>query len=494
MDSKSVLSPPALRLWLAIRLASTVNTYPAVNNWPAAHNCPAVTPHDTKTIENKLIRLCELLYQFTPHVQMYISEFTNAHGVQLEISRSLTLFGGITALLDAIKQQLQKEEIYYNYRSAIAHTAQAAWLLCSTAAQSDNFIHQLDQQIRQYSPAQLRPVFHAQLQPLPLACLEEFPRIVIALQQTGFVSLGDLMQQLDTSGLRSFTKRFGHEFSQYLCDTLDISQDMQQPGLFSAPVPMFHPELQFIERIEMEFPVAQLDLLQPALALLLQKLGEHLQRRQHQCQMIEWQLISIYQERDLIRVHCDTPQQQGNLLLELSVIQLEQYAFRFAVDQLELHCPFTSPLHTQTGQLDFSQQSYSYKTTQDFTLTTAKLKARLGDSAIYKISYRDDHLPELSNHVISYQKTAWQVLPEKQQQALRPKWLLATPQHIEQTPAGLHWRGPLQLLAGPERIHTHWWDTPSARDYFIAQRHDGLRLWVFKDLQQQRWFVQGVFC
>ncbi len=482
MGSNSVLSPPALRLWLAIQLSNDTD------------NCQAAKLHGSKTIENKLIQLCELLYQFTPHVQLFISEFTHAHGVQLEISRSLTLFGGLTSLLDAIKLQLHSEDAYRNYRYAVAHTAQAAWLLCGSATQPDTFIQSLDQQLKQYAPAQLRSVFHAQLQPLPLTCLEEFPRIVIALQQTGFVSLGDIMQQLNTSGLRSLTKRFGHAFSQYLGDMLDISHDMQQPGLFSAPVPMFHPELPFIERIEMEFPVAQLDLLQPALSLLLQKLSDHLQRRQQQCQMIEWQLISIYHERELIRVYCDTPQQQGHLLLELSLIQLEQYEFRFAVDQLELHCPFSSPLQTQNYQLDFSQQSHNYKTTQDFTLTTAKLKARLGESAIYKISYRDDHLPERSNHVIGYQKAAWQVLPDMQQQALRPKWLLAAPQIVDQTPAGLHWRGLLQLLAGPERIHTHWWDTPSARDYFMAQRQDGLRLWIFKDLHQQRWFVQGVFC
>lgn len=478
MDIASVLSSPAVRLWLAIRLTEE---HPPANN------------SENNVAEKKLITLCETLYKFTPHLQIFMSEYTSAHGVILEISRSLALFGGVKKLLGNIHRKLQADERWQPYCFALGHTAQAAWLCCFLNQHEHSLAH-IEKLIEQNHAEQLRNFFHNQLQQLPITCLEDFPRTVITLKQTGFTSLGDIMQQIRVSGLRSFTNRFGHEFSHYLSDMLDISQDMQQPGLFSAPIPIFHPEVSFIERVDMEFPVAQLDLLQPGLEMLLQKLSGHLQQRQLQCQMIEWHLISIYQEREIIRVHCDTPQQHGNLLLDLSLIQLEQYAFRFAIDQLELHCPFTSPLQAAVYHLDFSRQSPSHKTTQDFTLTTAKLKARLGDSAIYKISYKDDHLPELSNDFISYQKAAYQTLPALQQQALRPKWLLASPQTVEQTDIGLHWRGKLQLLAGPERIHTHWWDTPTARDYFMAQRHDGLRVWIYKDFQQQRWFVHGIFC
>lgn len=480
MKRTSVLSPPPMRLWLAIRLAADEHA--------AQHIAEDF-------LEKKLMGLCESLYQFTPHLQIYISEYTQAHGVLLEISRSLTLFGGVKLLLQAVHQHLQslEDSSFHQYAYALAHSAQAAWL-CSFIEGQNQLLDSIEEIIQQHKADELRNFFRQQLQQLPVTLLEDFPRAVTALEQTGFITLGDVMQQIHASGLRSFTKRFGNEFSAYLSDMLDISQDLNQPGLFSAPVPLFQPETHFVERLDLEFPSTQLDLLEPGLELLLQKLSKYLHQRQHQCQMIEWHLISIYREREIVRVHCDTPQQQSQLLLDLSLIQLDQFAFRFAVDQLELHCPFTSPLQAQAYHLDFSQQAPSHKTTQDFALTTAKLKARLGNSAIYKISYRDDHLPELSNEVIGYQKSSWQVLPKAQQQALRPKWLLAHPQMIEQTLTGLHWKGKLQLLAGPERIHTHWWDTPSSRDYFMAQRQDGLRVWIYKDLQQQQWFVQGIFC
>ena len=71
--------------------------------------------------------------------------------------------------------------------------------------------------------------------------------------------------------------------------------------------------------------------------------------------------------------------------------------------------------------------------------------------------------------------------------------LFATPVAIEQRPQGLYWRGYLRLTLGPERIQGNWWNTPSARDYFLAQRHDHVRLWVFLDLHRQHWFVHGIF-
>ncbi|MHB8415885.1 MAG: Y-family DNA polymerase, partial [Acidiferrobacteraceae bacterium] len=50
------------------------------------------------------------------------------------------------------------------------------------------------------------------------------------------------------------------------------------------------------------------------------------------------------------------------------------------------------------------------------------------------------------------------------------------------------------LGAGPERIESGWWDGGDiARDYFIARDRSGARLWVFNDLHNGQWFLQGIF-
>ena len=52
----------------------------------------------------------------------------------------------------------------------------------------------------------------------------------------------------------------------------------------------------------------------------------------------------------------------------------------------------------------------------------------------------------------------------------RPVWLWPEPQPLHERAAGPLLDGrPLQLLAGPERIESGWWDDElAARDYFIA--------------------------
>jgi protein ImuB len=56
----------------------------------------------------------------------------------------------------------------------------------------------------------------------------------------------------------------------------------------------------------------------------------------------------------------------------------------------------------------------------------------------------------------------------------------------------------LQIVAGPERIETGWWDAGLAvRDYFIAQAGDGALVWIYCTRLPRAgpggWFLQGRF-
>jgi len=70
---------------------------------------------------------------------------------------------------------------------------------------------------------------------------------------------------------------------------------------------------------------------------------------------------------------------------------------------------------------------------------------------------------------------------------------LEKPVAIEKNNNDLFWRGQIRLLVGPERIQGQWWKKPTARDYFLAQRQDAVRLWIFHDLHNDQWYVQGIF-
>jgi protein ImuB len=79
--------------------------------------------------------------------------------------------------------------------------------------------------------------------------------------------------------------------------------------------------------------------------------------------------------------------------------------------------------------------------------------------------------------------------------ALRPFWLLPTPQPLDEIDAVPQRGGPLRLLAGPERIESGWWDGADvARDYFVALAPDRSLLWVYRSRRVPGgWFLHGLF-
>ena len=79
----------------------------------------------------------------------------------------------------------------------------------------------------------------------------------------------------------------------------------------------------------------------------------------------------------------------------------------------------------------------------------------------------------------------YNVQPETSWAQRRPYWLLYQPQPIE--------KKKLNLLGGPERIETGWWDAHAiCRDYYRAQLPDRSLCWVYRQPDQQ-WFIAGYF-
>jgi protein ImuB len=77
-------------------------------------------------------------------------------------------------------------------------------------------------------------------------------------------------------------------------------------------------------------------------------------------------------------------------------------------------------------------------------------------------------------------------------------WLLPTPEPLPERQLRPLLDGrPLQLLCGPERIESGWWDEALAeRDYFIAQADDGALVWIYRARLPSAgggWFLQGRF-
>jgi len=104
-----------------------------------------------------------------------------------------------------------------------------------------------------------------------------------------------------------------------------------------------------------------------------------------------------------------------------------------------------------------------------WTTLRERLRARLGDDAVYAIAPADDHRPE----------QAWRRTPlpgaikPGLESSPRPTWLL-------QRPIPLRDRAQ-RILAGPERVESGWWDGGDVRrDYYVVETGTGQRAWAFR--------------
>jgi protein ImuB len=118
-----------------------------------------------------------------------------------------------------------------------------------------------------------------------------------------------------------------------------------------------------------------------------------------------------------------------------------------------------------------------------------RLAARLGPGRVFGIALADDHRPE----------RGWKKPPVAARIAFdggtRPVWLLQRPQRLVAEAGKPTLQGRLELIAGPERIETGWWDgEPVNRDYFVAANPVGETYWVYRELREPAaWYVHGVF-
>jgi protein ImuB len=141
---------------------------------------------------------------------------------------------------------------------------------------------------------------------------------------------------------------------------------------------------------------------------------------------------------------------------------------------------------------------------EGLTRLIERLQARLGAEGVQRLALVADHRPErAASWAPALQSNAAQsVLSQASgSTAVRPLWLLREPLPLPEQ-ASRPWLDgtPLQLLAGPERIESGWWDGDlAARDYFIARADDGALVWVFRarlplsGSEGNGWFLQGRF-
>jgi protein ImuB len=389
--------------------------------------------------------------QFTPGVAI---EFPDA--VLLEVSGSLKLFGGLDSLLGRLRRGLT--EMGWSAMLAGAPTPRAAsWLVF---AGERKFIG---------STAELDPALAA----LPVEVLRREDENPEALEAIGIRTLGEL-RALPREGV---ARRFG----QGLLDDLDRAF-----GVLPDPRNFFVPPARFSAGIELSAEVTQAEALLFAARRLVVQLAGFLAARSGGVQRFVLRLGHRDRAATEIAIGLIAPSRDAEHFTLLLRERLSSLALAGPVRSVALEADDVVPLSGRNLGLLLEQG----KPPGDWEHLVERLRSRLGTEAVYGLALRAEHRPERA--VVVAEPGSRQSHPDFGE---RPFWLLERPRSLAEIGAVPHHEGPLELLAGPERIESGWWDGDDvARDYFVARTQSESLVWIYREWRREGgWYLHGVF-
>jgi len=411
-------------------------------------------------------RSAQVLHRCARYAQRFTSfvSIDPPNALLLEIKGSLRLFGSFEHLcvcLDAGWNELGIPA----YGAAAPSTLAALWLArCGERALIED-------------PAALT----GRLAELPIACTAWNADRLRLLRAMGVARLGELLR-LPRAGL---ARRLGEDA------ILDLDVALARRP---APRRAFVPRERFRDAFDFETEIESVAGLERAIEPVLARCVRFLRERQAGVQALA------------LRLRHRTAPTTG-LHLGLASVTGEYRRLRDVIAQrllrLELAAPvravelISGPLERLSAASLDAFGGLGNAGRDSAAQMIERLRARLGDDAVYGVSPIAEHRPEAaSRRVHELRRAAAPAVAGKggDESAPRPVWLLGEPLLLSGREDSCSLRRGLTLEQGPERIESGWWDGKGiARDYYVARRAHGARIWVFQERQSKRWYLHGVF-
>ncbi len=401
--------------------------------------CPELTLVDydaSATLRAKQL-LAAWAYRFSSQVSL---AFPGA--LVLEVQRSFSALGAWAVIQAQLRIELQ--QLGFQHRIALAPSATAAWVL---AGYQDGLALLCAHSVRQ-ALAKV-PITQARL---PQA-------VASALAQIGLNTLAKVLA-LPRAALG---KRYGAEVLTHLDRLLGQAPEV---------LPLYLPQDVFDATLDLQCEVNSTQALLFPLRRLTADLSAYLLGRDGGVQRFVLLLEHADGSDTKLSIGLLSAVRDASMLFELSKARLENIALpapvrglRLLAKELPAFVPAAPALFDDRAQHGLSWQQLR-----------ERLRARLGDSAVYGLVAMPDHRPENSwqrTEAPANASPALSPAPTPSKPAAdRPTWLLARPIPLRDY--------ALRLLAGPERIESGWWDGGDVqRDYYVIETHLGQRAWAF---------------
>jgi protein ImuB len=405
-----------------------------------------------------LERLASWAYQWSSLISYAPSGAVSSEPLLwLELGASCALFDGHAALLARIESELA--QLGLSHVCALAPSPTAAALLTRAAVPE----HAL-------TPAQLR----IQLDQLPLQLLDLPEKTLAELAASGLRRIGEVLALPADAMARRFEPGTLLYLRRLCAEASDPRPAWRLPETYQA-------RCEF--GVEVRTSTA---LLFPLQRLLLEFQG-YLRARDCSVQRFTLEFEHYRHPVSRVTIGLSAPGRDAAQLLTLVRERLHSLALPAPVSALRVIADeFAAPAIVQTDL--FGNDTQPLQQLQQLQRLIDRVRARLGDEGIQALALEADYRPERGWRFAAPERATSSggggVIANPDAPP-RPCWLLREPMRIE---------APGELLRGPERIESGWWDGGDvSRDYYLARTGAGARAWVFHDRRDGAWYLQGLW-
>ncbi len=468
-----------------------------VKGLAAGHTGVTVLPHDPDADQEALLLWAERCERFSPLVG--VDDAPASDSLLLDVTATARLFGGEAALAQKAVDTFVRRRL--QVRATVADTPAAAWAIA----------HFHGAFFIQRSPFLWIPPGETlgALRLLPIESLRLPERTVSLLHELGV----DLAGQLAMLPREELSSRFGPEL---------LRRWDQATGVQPEPIRAVRTRPEFTAGWEAEQPTRRRETIHAALQQVVERLTCDLLAAGRGATRVECRFDCLSTGALRFTIGLFRPTVDAQHLLGLLHLKLERERLAGPVTGIEAAVLATGPLvHRQmslfsTGSADSGDGPPEYELEQ----LVERLSSRLGRQAVMSVCLLADAQPERAwrggppvgrlRRKRAKETPAAELPCRPLRLFSRPLALRAVPAmrvHVDDSQfhdealcarlACVHFEGEKHRLVGswgPERIETGWWrGRQIARDYYRVETAAGRRLWLFRRLDDGRWFAHGAF-
>ncbi len=430
---------------------------------------------DPRADRRALVQLAADCERFSPTVSLEAGD--EPETLFMDATGLARLFGGEERLARQVQDFCRARG--YGARLAIADTIGLAW----AAARFSHVI-----QDRPDDALLLPPGDRSVLDQLPVEALCIPADAADLLRSLGIERVG----QLQALPRASFSARFGTELLVRLDQLSGVAPE--------ALVAVRPPSSRSVTRV-LEAPLAERDLLLVVLNQLLGRLTRRFAARDQGALELRCTFDCTGGQSVSTSVRLFQPTACPRQLGELIALRLEQLTLPDEVERVSLHAIQCVRLSARQRELFAKQIPLD---AFQLALLVNRLASRLSAERVVRPQLVASALPERAYRYAPAVEGGLRTKPAPAPPGPRPLSLYPRPVALELvavTPDGpprYVWlagvRRRIVSWRGPERIESGWWRGPTVRrDYYRVEVESGGRLWIFRRLADDRWFLHGEF-